>query len=93
MKTLVIRLLCKDNEVFCPVVRDGIYDGTCMDAVYDVGKPDRHCLDRIVLEGVRYACWAEGFQEFVFDLLANFPKVRWLAIEPACIAGAEATEL
>lgn len=94
MKTMAVMLARKDNGGALPAaVRDGLYDGTCMDAVYDTGGNDRHCIDRIVLEGVPSACWVEGFQEFLFDLLANFPAVRWLAIEPACMDGAEAAAL
>lgn len=77
----------------CSSVLEGIKNGKCMDSVYEVGSSSKSDIDRIVLVGMRDACWTDGYQELIFDMLTNFPLVRWMEIEPKCTESSEAHEM
>ena len=87
----MIRLVSENGKTHVPQrVRDGIYSGKCMDAIFAACKPIRGKIRHVILDGAMYACWVEGFQEFLFDLLTNLSFVERLSVEPAC---AESLEL
>ena len=72
---------------------DDLYSGAAMDRVFGECEYAKETLRRVVLSGAVDACEAGGFQEFLFDLLSNFPAVSRLSVEWACWEGTEADTL
>lgn len=68
-------------------VREAIWNGVCMDRLYRRYGRVREQLRHIVLAGTAEVSGVAGFQEFFFDLLANFPAVKRLTVELSCLTG------
>lgn len=66
-------------------VQTGLYSGECMDILYAHCQPIVGQIHRIIVIGARHACLVDGFQEFLFDLLTNFPGVDLLSVELSCL--------
>ena len=74
-------------------VQEGIYSGECMDILCAHCRPIAREIRRVIIISAQHACWVDGFQEFLFDLLTNFPEVDLLSIELSCLDGFEGDTL
>lgn len=64
-----------------------------MDILYAHCRPVVNEIRRIIIIGTQHACWVDGFQEFLFDLLTNFSETDLLSVELSCLDGFEGDTL